>query len=1013
MPGDPLATIAQIHPRPADATLTVTKAAQVLGVHPNTIRAWSEAGRLRYYRINPRGDRRYRMGDLQRFLSNAAAGPQSELAAPSGRARHGRRGEGRLTAAAVAELPAARTALGSLRSDAERQGTARSNLDVLAGLARIAGSVTRDPVDPEIPLGTAVRTIRDGAGFRHVSAWRLQGDRLVRICAAGPPEAPTEQRRDSGILGAALAQVVGAGPPATPGAVSMGREIAAAIPGPGASWGALLAVTGAEGSAGADSRDLVGAAAGAVAAIIQAAQAATDLAHQLHRAEALRRVAADIGSRLDLDQILSGLVDHALVLLGGDRAAVFVYQPDGTRHAAASRGLSASYLAAIGPATHVSLAGTAVSSGRPAFSVGFRDDPRAAEIRAAVVQEGYDTRCVAPLFDGPDREPLGSLSVYHDEPHPWSDEELETMQTLATQASVAIRTARTYAQLSTWAAQLQSIQQLGTRLSRLSTVEEIGATIATELRELIDYHNVRVYRLEGEDLIPVAMKGQVGEYIDETPEQLRVKLGNGITGWVAEHRVAQLLHDAAKDPRANTIPGTEDDLDESMLLAPMLFEDRVLGVLVLAKLGLRQFRDDDLRLLEIYASFAAQAMANADATEQLRRQSAALERQVRSQRDLLQITESILTNLDVRSILESVADRLGELVGWDNVAVELIDTGRGALTPLIAKGTHAAYYMESWEPGEEGLATWVVAHNEAVLVPDQFVDERVAHFESGPVHGSIIGVPLRGRDRAIGVLTLERIGEGRTFTDEEFDLVKLFAAQVSIALQNAQAHVALVQRAQTDDLTELLNHGSFRERLALAVEAGAPFSVVMIDLDRFKLVNDRFGHAAGNDLLKQISAAIRGASRDSDSAFRYGGDEFVVILAGTDAEHAGPVAERIRGSIAALVGPSSGLHAAGLNLDASAGVATYPSDGATPDEILLAADRACFVAKRSGGGRVAAAAEGDALAGEFTLQVPTPIDMAPIDPDSVPHPRRHPRRPSARVTATRNDPGRARVRQEP
>ena len=152
--------------------------------------------------------------------------------------------------------------------------------------------------------------------------------------------------------------------------------------------------------------------------------------------------------------------------------------------------------------------------------------------------------------------------------------------------------------------------------------------IATELRQLIDYHNVRVYRLDGEDLIPVAMQGQVGEYVDETPDQLRVKVGEGITGWVAEHRVAQNLPDAAADPRANTIPGTEDDLDESMLLAPMLFEDEVLGVLVLSKLGLHQFRDDDLRLLVIYASFAAQAMANADTTERLREQSAALERQL-------------------------------------------------------------------------------------------------------------------------------------------------------------------------------------------------------------------------------------------------------------------------------------------------------------------------------------------------------------------------------------------------
>ena len=139
--------------------------------------------------------------------------------------------------------------------------------------------------------------------------------------------------------------------------------------------------------------------------------------------------------------------------------------------------------------------------------------------------------------------------------------------------------------MATWAAQLQSIQQLGARLSRLGDEREIGLAIATELRQLIDYHNVRVYRLRGEDLIPVAMQGQVGEYVDETPEQLAVKFGQGITGWVAEHRIAQNLPDAGADPRANTIPGTDEDLDESMLLAPMLFEDQVLGVLVLSKLG--------------------------------------------------------------------------------------------------------------------------------------------------------------------------------------------------------------------------------------------------------------------------------------------------------------------------------------------------------------------------------------------------------------------------------------------
>jgi diguanylate cyclase (GGDEF)-like protein/excisionase family DNA binding protein len=980
-----VSTIAQIHPRPTDATLTVTRAAQVLGVHPNTIRAWSDAGRLRYYRINPRGDRRYRLGDLQRFLSNAAEGPAPEAAPRGGRPRRGHQDEARGAATSLG-VPGRSPTLRALAEPVPRHpGAHRADLEVLTSLGRIASSVIGATTDPEALLGAATRAIRDGAGLRQVSAWRLRSDRLTPVGVSGPPESRlVELPRSVGVLGAALSDpdAVAEADPLTWLSASgqKGRELAAVIPGPDGPWGVLLVVTDANEPAAPELRDLVATSAGAVATIIGAASAAADVAHQLHRAEALRRVAADIGSRLDLDQILSGLVDHALVLLGGDRASVLVYQPDGTRRAAASRGLSASYLSAIAPNTGLSLVSAAVAAGEPVFSVGFRDDPRAADIRAAVVQEGFDTLCVAPLFDGPDREPLGSLNVYHDQPHQWSSDELETMGTLANQASVAIRTAGNYTQLAAWAAQLQSIQKLGTRLSRFSSVEEIGATIATELRQLIDYHNVRVYRLDGDDLLPVAMQGAVGEYVGETPEQLRIKVGAGITGWVAEHREAQILHDAAADPRANTIPGTQADLPESMLLAPMLFEDEVLGVLSLSKLGLNQFRDDDLRLLEIYASFAAQAMANADATERLRRQSAALERQVRSQRDLLQITESILTTLDVHSILDSVSDRLGELVGWDNVAIELLDPARGVLTPVVAKGADAAYYMEPWEPGEEGLATWVVEHNEPALVADEHDDPRISHFDSGPIHGSLIAVPLRGRDGAIGVLTLERIGEGVTFTDEEFELVKLFAAQVSIGVQNAQAHGVVARRAQIDDLTGLLNHGTFRERLAMAVEAGAPFTVLMIDLDRFKLVNDTFGHAAGNDLLRQMAGAIAAASRDTDAAFRYGGDEFAVILSGTNAMDAGPIAERIRAAIAAVVGPGSGLHAAGLHLDASAGIATYPIDGATPDDILLAADRACFIAKRSGGGRVAAAAEGHALAGAFTLQVPTPIDPTPKVP---------------------------------
>jgi diguanylate cyclase (GGDEF)-like protein len=286
--------------------------------------------------------------------------------------------------------------------------------------------------------------------------------------------------------------------------------------------------------------------------------------------------------------------------------------------------------------------------------------------------------------------------------------------------------------------------------------------------------------------------------------------------------------------------------------------------------------------------------------------------------------------------------------------------------------------MAPWAPGEQGVATWVVEHNQPELVIDEHEDPRVSLRDGQRLHGSLICVPLRGRSGAVGVITLERLGDNRCFSDDEFELVQLFAAQVSVGLQNAEAHQAVEHRAQTDVLTGLLNHGTFVERMNRLIGATEAFSLVMIDLDRFKGVNDGFGHQAGDRLLRQVAESIVQASRDSDAVFRYGGDEFAVLLPGTHADEVGAIAERIRSAVATTVGPGSGWRGRARALEASAGTASFPDDGRTAEEVLLAADRACFVAKRSGGGRVASAAEGIAIAGELTLQTPTPIDPLPV-----------------------------------
>jgi diguanylate cyclase (GGDEF)-like protein/excisionase family DNA binding protein len=977
-------------PRPTDATLTVTKAARLLGVHPNTIRAWSDAGRLRYYRINPRGDRRYRLGDLQRFLANAVEGAPEGSPVPGPAIHAGRRGDGLQRTSTIPSLPTATSMLAAMAAGADGiEGERRRvELDLLADLGALTSrAIGRQPADVEDLLATAVGLIRAAGGHHVVVAFELRDERLVpRAQSAAGPAPIVELPRTYGTPGLALrafaahrVTVAALDPDPALGVLSDGRpELAIAIPGEGGAWGALLIV--GESAANLTDRDqaLAVAIARTLSTVVRVARSATATAHRLHRADALSRVAADIGSRQELDDIVAGVVDHALVLFEADRAALVFREPDGAGAMSAgtigaARGLSPAYLSAITTVRERSLPDLAIVQRRPLFATGYRDDPRAAPIRAAIVQEGFDTICTAPLYVGDELQ--GILNVYHDRPHHWTDDEMESMSALAIQAGVAVRTARNYTQMATSAAQLASIQQLGARLNRLTSVRDIGLAIATELRQLIDYHNVRVYRQHGEDLVPVAMQGQVGEYVDETPEQLSVRVGEGITGWVAAHKVPQYLPDAEHDPRANTIPGTDDELDESMLLAPMVFEDQVLGVLVLAKLGLNQFTEDDLRLLVIYASFAAQAMANADATERLREQSAALERQLQSQRALRQITESILSTLDPRAVLDQIADRLEPIVGYDNISIEVYDRVARMLRPLTARGVNAEDYLQEWEVGETGIATWVIENNEPVLVVDQFDDPRVQHFDStGPIHGGLIVVPLRGREGVTGVLTVERLGEGNTFSDDEFELVKVFASQVSIALQNAEIHRDVEIRARTDALTGLLNHGTFREWLTDSVARREPFSLLMIDLDDFKSVNDALGHQAGDRLLAEIGRAIVAAGRDTDHVFRYGGDEFAILLPGADAASAVSVADRVRSAVHAVSGEGTRWRKGKVTASASFGLATYPVDGATADDILLASDRACFVAKRAGHGRIATAEEGLALAAEFSLQEPTPVD---------------------------------------
>jgi diguanylate cyclase (GGDEF)-like protein len=198
----------------------------------------------------------------------------------------------------------------------------------------------------------------------------------------------------------------------------------------------------------------------------------------------------------------------------------------------------------------------------------------------------------------------------------------------------------------------------------------------------------------------------------------------------------------------------------------------------------------------------------------------------------------------------------------------------------------------------------------------------------------------------VGSLNLTRVGGAEAhFGEHEFELSKLFAGQASIALQNAEAHVTVSSRADLDALTGLRNHGTFQRDLAEMVETGKPFSLLMMDLDSFKTFNDTYGHPAGDALLQTVAGAIVSATRQNDRAYRYGGDEFALLLFGASRAHAGEVAGRVRTAVTQGA-RSSAVGEFGVHVSASVGAAHWPADGKSAAALVEAADAALYRAKR-------------------------------------------------------------------
>jgi diguanylate cyclase (GGDEF)-like protein len=550
----------------------------------------------------------------------------------------------------------------------------------------------------------------------------------------------------------------------------------------------------------------------------------------------------------------------------------------------------------------------------------------------------------APLMQG--GRVIGTLASMTRERRSWTSADVAFMTTLATHAAIALANAELFEQTVARAAQLEVLQTASARMSRATTVEEVGRTVVEETGGIIDYHNARVYLIEPPDrVVPIAFEGRIGAYDKVDMSLLGCRLGEGFTGWVAQHGEPILVNDANRDPRGATIVGT-DEVDESMLVVPMRYDGLTIGVITLSILGLDGFNSDDLRLLTILADRAATAVGSARLLTRTQDLAGELRR-------LLDMSAELSGSLDPRQVAELMAGHLVRAMAVDECIISYWDRPAGRVESLGFYPTHRLSEIEPFfEVSLYPETLRVLETQQTVIIEadDPAADAAEVRLMNEDGKKTLAMLPLVAKGQSIGLVELVSNAPVH-WNEERLSLARTMANEAAMALENARLYEDARNLADRDPLTGFYNHRFLHERLGEEVvrtqRARRSMSVLMLDLDDFKLVNDTFGHLFGDRVLTWTAELIRSTLRLSDIPARYGGDEFAIILPETDADEARSAANRILDAFRdhAFVGEQRGP----VPIGASIGVATFPADGRTATELIAAADAALYRVKREGG----------------------------------------------------------------